>query len=777
MPAGPILMQQLIAQQLAAAEAAKKAAPTPAMVPEGASQPNDFSGKSGLFGRLFPDRDPNTGAQGGILANPLFRLGLNLLQRSGPQARPHSLGQDIAGSVSDYSDQRDKEVGTQDAAIQGNIRRQGWNDLQGQVKFGDELGNPQDLMALINPSGNPDAIKVQGPGSDYKTRLAGLESGGDPNAQNKVSSASGKYQFIDSTRAWIDKANNFRSDDRSPETEEKRIDYFNKVNEQNLAMNGHEVNDANRYLSHLLGSKGANEFLWALKQMPDAQTKDRLGNEIVSKNANVFGGKTLQQAYDKITNSIAAGAWTDVQAPTQPVVAPTAQPQVAQQTGPAPMVAPTPQPPAQFPQGQASAPPTSLAPPQGGMPSSPPVGSAPGTPQAQAAPPVSAVPTGPTPQPTGDQTAQGPTIPAEILKPGPGGGLSKASMVEALGILPPPVRNAVILGAWMKAAGNKRLFAQELGTALLGMADDKSKAEALANAKGLKKPDYGTRWSTGDGSPDNPIVWWRENPTTGAAERDPDLAGVGAKSQVGVTNMDFTSPITASSLEATRRYEKKVPEFRGAAGAQQKAAFIAKMDEMNKAEGRKPYDEGSFARIQRARQQWTSGDLGKTVMATNTAANHAILLLDSIHKLNNGEFKTFNEVSNYLNDQFGWTGLSSWRQVAQRLSEEVTKSIVPGGGTGLERTMGQIDDNNSTDQAVTELTSLIKLIGGRLSGNKRMYDASLGPNDNFEDLLDPAVREILHAGQKESSTLPTEIKEKLDPKPKASNIKSITQVQ
>ena len=127
--------------------------------------PHDYSGMDGLFGRLFPKRDPLTGEQGGILANPLFRLGLNLLARSGPQARPHSLGQDIAGAVNDYSDQRDKEVISADNAVQAADNRRKYKEVTDQSNWAEGL-NVGDFFNLGNPTGNPEALKAQTPSAN-----------------------------------------------------------------------------------------------------------------------------------------------------------------------------------------------------------------------------------------------------------------------------------------------------------------------------------------------------------------------------------------------------------------------------------------------------------------------------------------------------------------------------------------------------------------------------------------------------------------------------------
>lgn len=85
-----------------------------------------------------------------------------------------------------------------------------------------------------------------------------------------------------------------------------------------------------------------------------------------------------------------------------------------------------------------------------------------------------------------------PTIPEGVLQVNDKGSFTKSSMLDALKSLPPQVRNAVIIGSWMKAAGNKREFAQNLGESLISMTE-----KSIARA-GTTKPytNIKTVWDT-----------------------------------------------------------------------------------------------------------------------------------------------------------------------------------------------------------------------------------------------------------------------------------------
>lgn len=102
-------------------------------------------------------------------------------------------------------------------------------------------------------------------------KIAYIESGNNPNARAKTSSASGLFQFIDST--WRDVVNRYgkeygielkdKNDPNAQRVMAKRM--LEDASENLEAELGREPNEAELYLSHFLGLSGAKKLLKNLK--------------------------------------------------------------------------------------------------------------------------------------------------------------------------------------------------------------------------------------------------------------------------------------------------------------------------------------------------------------------------------------------------------------------------------------------------------------------------------------------------------------------------------
>lgn len=139
-------------------------------------------------------------------------------------------------------------------------------------KYLDALtGKPQatGLDALVGSSHQATAAAQDPTLTAYFNNIKAAESGGDPNAKNPRSSATGLYQAIKPT--WDEYVQNrpdlgLTPDGRTdPEQNERFIRAFTGDNAKVLSKSGLPVNPGNLYAAHVLGAGGASKVL----PMPD----------------------------------------------------------------------------------------------------------------------------------------------------------------------------------------------------------------------------------------------------------------------------------------------------------------------------------------------------------------------------------------------------------------------------------------------------------------------------------------------------------------------------
>lgn len=133
--------------------------------------------------------------------------------------------------------------------------------------------------------------------SDYETWVRQRESAGDDTAQATTSSATGRYQFIEST--WNDLRRrrpelNLTADGRTdPAQQERAMRALTDENRTALQGAGFEATNGNLYLAHFLGAGGA---IATLRANPDRQFTADLYPEAadaIRANRRVLQGKTV----------------------------------------------------------------------------------------------------------------------------------------------------------------------------------------------------------------------------------------------------------------------------------------------------------------------------------------------------------------------------------------------------------------------------------------------------------------------------------------------------
>lgn len=123
----------------------------------------------------------------------------------------------------------------------------------------------------------------------YLQHLAKIESGNNPLAKNPVSSAKGKYQFIDSTAKQYGITAQFGTPEYTMQEEKAIIDFSNA--NYNALKNGlgRDPSYGELYLAHQQGAEGAKKIL----SQPDALAIDVVGRDAVINNG---GNETMTAA-------------------------------------------------------------------------------------------------------------------------------------------------------------------------------------------------------------------------------------------------------------------------------------------------------------------------------------------------------------------------------------------------------------------------------------------------------------------------------------------------
>lgn len=174
-------------------------------------------------------------------------------------------------------------------------------------------------------------------------RIISVESGGNPNARNPRSTATGAGQFIEST--WVSMMQKYRPDliqnlgrdqilalRTNPELSREMTANYANENKGILGQAGLPVTDGTAYLAHFAGPQGAVKVLQA---DPSAPVGGILGDQVVRANpflANMTAGDLAAWADKKM-----GAAPAMPQAPQQPPMQPPMQAPMQQ---PAPMQAP-----------------------------------------------------------------------------------------------------------------------------------------------------------------------------------------------------------------------------------------------------------------------------------------------------------------------------------------------------------------------------------------------------------------------------------------------------
>lgn len=166
-------------------------------------------------------------------------------------------------------------------------------------------GSPPSAVAPQSTPGGPINISPE-----YLNRTRMAESGGNPNAKDPNSSASGYSGFTDAT--WSDMMKNYPDQGFTPDGRSNRdqADRATALRAQEIGTKlqgaGFVANDQTLRLGHFLGPSGATRFLTGVRENPNAAITDIVSPEAIKANPTIFRNKdgtlkTPEQAFVAIT--------------------------------------------------------------------------------------------------------------------------------------------------------------------------------------------------------------------------------------------------------------------------------------------------------------------------------------------------------------------------------------------------------------------------------------------------------------------------------------------
>jgi len=164
---------------------------------------------------------------------------------------------------------------------------------------------------IFGPGGGGGSATAPADIGSYMAATAMIESGGDPNARAKTSSAGGMFQFLDSTWKELTRemGKNYSVQDKyDPKKAAEVMAYFTAKQKKQLEKGtGRAATNTDLYMAHFLGSGGAVKFLNAMNRNPNAIAAD-MDPRAAKANKNIYydgnRARTLQEVYELMSNKM-----------------------------------------------------------------------------------------------------------------------------------------------------------------------------------------------------------------------------------------------------------------------------------------------------------------------------------------------------------------------------------------------------------------------------------------------------------------------------------------
>ena len=156
------------------------------------------------------------------------------------------------------------------------------------------------------------------------------------------------------------------------------------------------------------------------------------------------------------------------------------------------------------------------------------------------------------------------------------------------------------------------------------------------------------------------------------------------------------------------------------------------------------YQEGDYGNRTMAYRNWVNpnGMGAKQITAFNTVANHLSTLQELGDAMNNKNIPLQNFALNWFSKAGGHPEVTNFDSAKQAVAAEMVKAITGTAGALQDREEAQqiFSAVKSPEQLSGAISTIKKLINGRLETSRQIYEAGTGRKD-FEQLLSPIVKQ------------------------------------
>jgi hypothetical protein len=222
-----------------------------------------------------------------------------------------------------------------------------------------------------------------------------------------------------------------------------------------------------------------------------------------------------------------------------------------------------------------------------------------------------------------------------------------------------------------------------------------------------------------------------------AVAQNPFGLGIpGAAGKSGDELLSMLPPGVAAQVKAVGTYRQPAPAGRASPNGMK---FMSLVNQVYP-----DYDSTQFTVKSKARNDFATGTQGKSILAINNAMAHLSLLGQLGDALQNNNIPLANQLKNTWLQQTGSAAPNTYEAVKNIASQEIVKSIVPGGGGEGERTAAakNLAASSSPDALRGAIAGVRGLFAGQLSNYQRMYQKNTGLND-FNDYLSPDTAALM----------------------------------